>query len=1008
MPAPGRSRPRSGLRAALRTGCAALLIGLITSAAAPAEAEEAKGLYQRIEEMHHTAWTGRDGLTGSPESMAQTTDGFLWVGTTSGLYRFDGVAFERYRPEAGEFPGASVSALLATRDGGLWVGFASGGASFLAADGRLTNFAAAQGLPMGVMRSFAEDQDGTIWLAATGGLARLEAGRWRSVRMDWNYPCRSAWLLHVQADGTLWVGGASPDKLLFLPKGTRAFQDAGMATEVVAFASAGNTLLAGDGAKVHQIRRGTDGRLIASVLFVQSHATMARDRDGGVWVAGPTGITRFRVDDLNVQQAGDPATAERFTSEQGLTGKVWQILEDREGNVWATTPEGLHRFRHRNLTWKTDSTLADAAWLIAGGGDAWVSSWRSPSLWRARDRALVPGTPDGMRMGFTGRDGTAWITRPNQLLHLRGGHLEPVPPPREVVERGYTFSVLAGATDRAGRVWAAVNGLGAFYREQDRWTFVPVLPEPDRHDWTPTELHVDGDDRVWLAYRDELAAIDRGKTRVFRKADGLDAGPILAISGRDREVWAGGEAGLALLRGDRFHSVRMRPDTDLGAIGNIVFTREGMWLGAAAGIVFIPDAELRQLLGDVTYRPRYELFDLVSDLPEALRANRIGHVVVADAAGQVWFLTNNGLGRIDPQRIARNTLPPPIVIRAVTADDKPYAPRGDVALPALTRTLRIDYTALSLTIPERVRFRYRLEGWETEWHDAGTRREVFYTDLKPGRYAFRVVACNNDGIWNDNGATLAFVVAPAWYQTWWFSGVIAISLIAAVAAMYRLRVRRVSAALSARFDERLAERTRIARELHDTLLQTVQGSKMVADDALERADEPEHVRRALERLSEWLARGVAEGRAALNSLRATDADVHDLADSFRRAADNPTKPAALTVTVSVIGDARPLHPVVRDEIYRIGYEAMSNAYAHSGATRLDVDIEYGHDLTLRVSDNGLGIDPAIVSAGKRGRFGLPGIRERAAVIGGTLTIDSSSSGTRVTLIVPGRAVFPRT
>jgi signal transduction histidine kinase/ligand-binding sensor domain-containing protein len=992
---------------------AALIAGFIAFTPAVVSGEVSKDLYQRLEEMHHTAWTGKDGLTGSPNALAQTTEGYLWIGTTSGLFRFDGVAFERYRPTAGEFPGATVQTLLATREGGLWIGFTGGGASFVAADGQLTNYTVAQGLPVGAVRSFAQDHDGTIWLAATGGLVRLEGGRWRSVRMDWNYPCRSAWQLYVQGDGTLWVGGASPDKLLFLPKGTRAFQDTGMTPQLRGFASVANTVFVSDGGStVHQIRRGTDGRPIASVFLKQSHSRVALDGDGGLWVSGTLGITRFRIDDPDAELSGDRMlpTAERFTSEQGLTGRVWAVLPDREGNVWAATPGGLHRFRHRNLTWKTDAALADSAYLATdGNGDVWVMSWRTPYLWRARDGEVVPGAPSGMRGGFSDPDGTIWIFGTNGFLHWKDGRIVPVSPPSEIVERGYNFSVLAAATDRTGRLWASVNGLGQFYRQDDRWTFLPVLPQPDRADWTATSAHVDANDRVWLAYRNELAMIDGGKTRVFTKADGLDVGPLLVLGGRDR-VWVGGETGIALLHGSRFHPIltdRTLPRIDFGTVGDIVFTREGAWLGAAAGIVHIPDAELRRLLADATYRPRYHLFDLVSDLPEPLRINRTGAAAVADGAGNVWFLTNNGMARVDPQRIARNTVPPPVVIRAVTADDTSYAPRGDVSLPALTRTLRIDYTALSLTVPERVRFRYRLEGWETDWHDAGTRREVFYTDLKPGRYAFRVVACNNDGLWNDTGATLAFTVAPAWYQTWWFSGLIAVSLIAAIVVMYRLRVRRLSAALSVRFDERLAERTRIARELHDTLLQTVQGSKMVTDDALDRADDPEHVRRALERLSEWLDRAVAEGRAALNSLRASTVEVNDLADAFRRAADNATKPPGMTVAVTVTGVPRNLHPIVRDEIYRIGYEAMNNAYAHSGASRLEVKVEYGHDLILRVLDNGAGIDPNVAGSGKRGRFGLPGMRERAANIGATLDIEGSSSGTRLTLVVPGRGVFQR-
>jgi signal transduction histidine kinase len=251
-------------------------------------------------------------------------------------------------------------------------------------------------------------------------------------------------------------------------------------------------------------------------------------------------------------------------------------------------------------------------------------------------------------------------------------------------------------------------------------------------------------------------------------------------------------------------------------------------------------------------------------------------------------------------------------------------------------------------------------------------------------------------------------VAPAWYQTLWFQAFVAALSVASVMVLYRRRVRRVSAALAARFDDRLAERTRLARELHDTLLQTVQASKMVADDALEDGADAERLRRAMARLSEWLGRAVNEGRAALHSLRASTVEENDLAEAFKRAADDPSKPPTMIVSIAVRGESRHLHPIVRDEIYRIGYEAMRNAYTHSRATRLEIELSYAHDLTLRIADNGVGIDPAIAGSGKRGRFGLPGMRERAENIGGVLTIDSpphsASAGTRITLVVPGRSL----
>jgi len=321
----------------------------------------------------------------------------------------------------------------------------------------------------------------------------------------------------------------------------------------------------------------------------------------------------------------------------------------------------------------------------------------------------------------------------------------------------------------------------------------------------------------------------------------------------------------------------------------------------------------------------------------------------------------------------------------------------------------VKYAGLSLSIPERVRFRYKLDGWDQDWQDAGSRREAFYTNLPPGMYRFHVTACNNDGVWNDVGAMIDFSVAPSWYQTNWFRIFCILSGLFTVWVVYRLRVRQISRAVSASFDQRLAERTRIARDLHDTFLQTIQGSKLVADDAMEPSTDPVRMRQAMEQLSVWLGRATREGRAALNSLRILTTEGNDLAEALRRATEECRMQSSVEVSFSVVGDAKEMHPIVRDEVYPIAYEAIRNACTHSGASRLEVELRYADDLVLRVSDNGTGVDPAIADKGRVGHFGLQGMRERAARIGGKLTLRSSTSaGTEIKLVVPGDVVFRKT
>ena len=434
----------------------------------------------------------------------------------------------------------------------------------------------------------------------------------------------------------------------------------------------------------------------------------------------------------------------------------------------------------------------------------------------------------------------------------------------------------------------------------------------------------------------------------------------------------------------------------------IADNQDTLWLYTQCGLVGIPNAELQKWWRDSNStlqlytvgaadgaQPAWVPFEGATKLPN----------------GELWFANYSGLQTIDPANIRGNPIPPPVHIQNVVADHRSYGATDIVALPANTGDLQIDYAALSFANPQKVAFRYKLERRDKAWEDAGARRQAFYNDLPPGHYRFRVIASNNDGVWNEEGATLTFSIAPAWYQTRTFQAACVVLAMLVVWLIHRLRIRYVTETIAARFDERLAERTRIARDLHDTLLQTIQGSKLVADDALETPSEPVRMRKALEQLSRWLQQAGQEGRAALNSLRGPATSTNDLADALKRVLE--TMPLnSLATTISAYGNIRQLHPIVRDEVYRIGHEAIRNAHAHSGGTHLDIQLRYMDDLTLRIADDGPGTTASNFSDHKEGHYGLKGMRERAIRIGAKLTIVSNKGcGTEVCLVVPGVIAF---
>lgn len=403
----------------------------------------------------------------------------------------------------------------------------------------------------------------------------------------------------------------------------------------------------------------------------------------------------------------------------------------------------------------------------------------------------------------------------------------------------------------------------------------------------PSASYQDPTGRIWLGYTaNRVSLLDGERVRNYTHDDGIDIGRIRAIRGRGPRFWFGGELGLAVFDNGRFRTVATHSGASFGTVSGIVETPDGaLWLNELHGVVRISPEEVRQVAENPNHAVTYEVFDFSDELPGGPQMDFRSSTVIEATDGRLRFSTDNGLAWIDPARISKNMVPPPVSIRSLDTEAKKYETSAPLNLPSGTASLQIEYTALSLSVPERVRFRYKLEGVDEDWQDGGARREAFYNSLHPGKYRFRLIASNNDGIWNDEGATLDFSIAPAWYQTNRFRVMCLAAGLFAVWSLYRLRVRQIASGISARFDERLAERTRLARELHDTFLQTIQGSKMVADDALEQSADTVRLHRAMEKLSIWLGQAVNEGRAALNSLRTSTTEKNDLAAAFHRATE---------------------------------------------------------------------------------------------------------------------------
>jgi signal transduction histidine kinase/ligand-binding sensor domain-containing protein len=938
-------------------------------AAAPASAQAP--LQRSIDQYNLRAWHLVDGAPPDIWALAQARDGFLYLGTGAGLYRFDGISFEPVVPGIGRFPSRNITALLADPDGSLWIGHFDGHVSHLRG-GRVANFDA----PNATVEQFARGPDGAIWAAMSGvegGLFRIGAAGIARVGAERGMPAGRAASVVAGRDGAIWV--ATEADIRVLRPGASRFVPVTRSLYRVRLAVApdGQVWASGDPAGGSAARAA--GVRIAPLMpgmHPPAADRMGFTQDGTLW------RTLFAGGVLQTRGPGDAAPSfTRLTTKQGLPSLVAvPLLEDREANLWIGTNLSLFRLRPVSAAaaLRVDDTVL-GGFELAVTQDGTVYAANPHDLYRAR-----PGEPlrwlrrfdQGIAM--LEADGADLIVSlQDRLVRLHDDRFATLPTP--------TLPGPAATWSRQGKMqWISVQDVGVFQLAGGRWRPLGVADQPASRIYTASGLG----GGTWFYGQDRLYRRDRAGLHAI---PGDRIGSIAMVSDGPAGTLVGGELGLARLEQARLRALSDSRVPELGGITGIVQAPDGtVWINGVRGLVQTSKSALDAAFADPRAPLQHQLFTAADGLPGVAQQGAPKSTAVRGGDGRIWVADNVGVGWIDPARIVHNRLPPPVTILRLTANDRSYAQPRAVALPAGTANLRIAYTALSLAESERIRFRYRLVGVDRGWIDAGTAREAYYANLGPGSWRFQVIAANNDGVWNRDGASVTVTIAPHFYQSWWFRLLAIGAGAGALWLLYAWRLREQLARTRARAEAQLAERERIARELHDTLLQSMQGL-MLRFQAAAYATEPGSqaqtmIDSALERADDVMM----EARDRVLALRriAGPGDPQPLIDELARCLEEE----GLGVTVIRVGPPLRFSPEALEQILAIVQEALANVRRHAGTLLAEVRVDSGDGrLRIEIDDQGRGIPQEIVAAGERpGHYGLKGMRERAEALGGTLEI----------------------
>jgi ligand-binding sensor domain-containing protein/signal transduction histidine kinase len=967
----------------------------------------------RISQYAHTAWHMQDGVfSGAPHAITQTADGYIWIGTDAGLVRFDGVRFVPWEPPDNRSAISAVYSLLGGRDGTLWIGTAAGLKALK--NDRLIDFTDARHR----INAILEDHAGTVWVARSrtgsdhaGGICQVVSEQIRCFGTSGGMGLPYAGPLAEDSLGNLWIGSSTE-----LLRWSRQSWNAYFRTELKPYeALAGVEALAV--ARDQSIWVGFDNKQLGLERIVEGVSrpavlpgidasrlrvsTLFVDRHDSLWIGtGDDGLYRIRGSEVD-----------HFVKEDGLTGNsVVGLHEDAEDNLWVVTAKGLDIFRDiRVATVSTSEGLSSdhvQSVLAARDGSVWIGNYDSLDVLRGnkvtsiRERDGLPG--HRVTSLWEDHAGRIWVGVDRTLNIYEHGKFRSIPG-----RDGQALGIVAAISEDTDRnIWVVTApGLGqrVFRIAGDR-----VMQEFNVSEIPETRvLAPDPRGGLWLGlYNGSLAHYRAGNFEIVAKD--LSPRNILSLAiDSDDSVWVATRNGLYRYSDGVLKRLGLTNGLPCEQIAAVIKDDQGaLWLYSKCGVVSIAASELDRWWQHPESQIQTRAFDALEGAQ--VSTSTFLPQLSKSPDGRLWFTNDTILQSVDPRHLNDNHRVPPVHIEQAIADGKTYPAGQAVRLPARTRDVEIDYTALSFRVPQKVRFRYKLEGRNRDWQDAGPRRQVFFSDLPPGPYTFRVIASNNDGVWNDTGASWTFSIARTFYETLWFQTLMALTGIGLILLLYRLRIRQVTARADLRYAERFEERTRIARELHDTMLQSLQAS--LAQMQAGRNLLSRHSDQALPAIDVAItmaAGAIAEGRNAVSDLRSSTAIRNDLAEALRALGGELAAGGATTFQLVVEGPPRDLHPVIQDEIYRIGAEVLRNAFRHARAHHIEADVRYSERLLrLQIRDDGVGIRPEILKGGRSKHYGLGGMRERAGKIGAKLEIWSAiGTGTEIDLSISGAVAY---